>query len=69
MSIQSDPSNSTILPAKTACGGTLRSTEGYQSAMYGCERIYFCTRACLRLVEQHPDDFMAGKIEHPLEAS
>jgi YHS domain-containing protein len=36
--------------------------------MYDSERFYFCTQACLRVFELHPDDFMAGKIEHPLEA-
>lgn len=65
--MQSDPSS---LPAsaKTACGGTLKNTDGFPSAIYGGERIYFCTQACLRVFEQHPDDFMAGKIEHPFEA-
>jgi YHS domain-containing protein len=54
--------------AKTACGGTIKNTNGYPSAFYGGERIYFCTQACLRVFEQHPDDFMAGKTQHPLEA-
>ena len=51
--------------AKTACGGTLTDTEGYPSAIYRGERIYFCTRACLRAFEQEPDRFMNGKIAHP----
>ena len=68
MTLQSDPSNNTAQPAKTACGGILKKTEGFPSAMYGSERIYFCTRACLHVFEQYPEDFMAGKIEHPLEA-
>ena len=50
---------------RTACGGTLPDTLGYPSVVYRGERIYFCTEACLRLFEQHPDAFMAGKIEHP----
>ena len=65
--MQSNPSNSTNLPAKTACGGTLKNIDGYPSAIYAGEQIYFCTQACLRVFEQHPDDFMADKIEHPLE--
>jgi YHS domain-containing protein len=68
MPMQSDRSDNTAQPAKTACSGTLKSTDGFQSAMYGGERIYFCTQACLRVFEQNPDDFMAGKLEHPLEA-
>ena len=68
MPIQFDPSNNAAQPAKTACGGTLKKTESFPNAMYGSERIHFCTQACLRVFEQHPDDFMAGKIEHPLEA-
>ncbi len=39
----------------------------YPSADYRGERIYFCTRACLRVFEQDPDPFMAGEVEHPLE--
>ena len=35
--------------------------------MYRGERIYFCTRACLRAFERDPDPFMAGEIEHPEE--
>jgi YHS domain-containing protein len=66
--MQSNPSNSTAQPGKTACSGTLKRTEGFPSAMYGGERIYFCTQACLRVFEQNPGDFMAGKLEHPLEA-
>ena len=50
----------------TACGGALPNTQGYPSVVYRGERIYFCTAACLRVFEQHPDAFMAGKIEHPL---
>ena len=66
--MQSNSSHSTAQPAKTACGGTLKNTDGYPRAIYGGEQIYFCTVACLRVFEQHPDDFIAGKIEHPLDA-
>jgi len=52
---------------KTACGGVIKDPENYPSAMYHGERIYFCTRACLRVFEQNPDPFMAGEVEHPLE--
>ncbi|MGE5642162.1 MAG: YHS domain-containing protein [Byssovorax cruenta] len=45
--------------------GVLPNTTGYPSAVYRGERIYFCTEACLRAFEQHPDAFIAGKIEHP----
>jgi len=52
---------------KTACGGVLKDPANYPSAIYRNERIYFCTRACLRVFEQDPDPFMAGDVEHPLE--
>jgi YHS domain-containing protein len=63
----SDVSDSTIEPAKTACGGKLRRTEGFPSTTYRGEQIYFCSQAWFRVLEQLPDDFMAGNIEHPLE--
>lgn len=53
--------------AKTACGGKLKDPKDFPSAMYRGERIYFCTRACLRVFEQDPDPFMAGEVEHPLD--
>jgi YHS domain-containing protein len=40
-------------------------TEGFPSALYGGELIYFCHQACLRVFEQFPDQFMAGEIKHP----
>ena len=51
--------------AKTACGGTLKDTKGYPSAMYRGECIYFCTLACFHAYEQEPDRFMNGEIAHP----
>jgi len=51
---------------KTACGGKLKDTKEFPNAIYRGERIYFCTRACLRAFEREPDPFMAGEIEHPL---
>jgi YHS domain-containing protein len=35
--------------------------------MYEGERLYFCTRACLRVFEENPEPFIAGEIEHPLD--
>jgi YHS domain-containing protein len=55
------------LGARTACGGKLKDTTGYPSAIYQGEQIYFCTQACLRAFEKDPDRFMAGEIEHPLD--
>jgi len=52
---------------KTACGGKLEDPANYPSALYRGERVYFCTRACLRVFEQDPDPFMAGEVEHPIE--
>jgi YHS domain-containing protein len=51
----------------TACGGEVTNAEGYLSAEHRGRRYYFCLRACLRAFEAAPDDFMAGKIPHPLE--
>lgn len=52
---------------KSACGGKLKAPENYPSVIYRSERIYFCTRACLRVFEQDPDPFMSGEVEHPTE--
>ena len=49
--------------AETACGGKLKDTRDFPSALYGEERIYFCSQACLQAFEQDPDAFMAG--QHP----
>ncbi len=58
----------TSLPEyKTACGGVLKDPTNYPSAIYRGERVYFCTRACLRVFEQDPGPFMAGDVEHPIE--
>lgn len=53
--------------AKTACGGKLKDTSGYPSALYAGEVVYFCTRACLRVFEQDAEAFMSGEVEHPAE--
>ena len=55
--------------AKTACGGKLKDTTGYPTAMYRGEQVYFCKLACLRAFEQDPDPFMAGEVEHPIRES
>jgi YHS domain-containing protein len=49
------------------CGGKLTNPEKYPSAIYRGKRVYFCTRACLRVFESDPDRFMAGEIEHPTD--
>ena len=59
---------STPEPAKTTCGGAINSKDAWPSATYKGKKVYFCSQACLRVFEQRTDDFMAGKIEHPLEA-
>ncbi len=63
-------SQATSLPEpefKTVCGGKIKDPSKYPSAEYRGERIYFCTRACLRVFEQDPDPFMAGEVKHPTE--
>ncbi len=62
---QSNPEPEPIY--KTVCGGALKDPSKYPSAIYHGERVYFCTRACLRVFEQDPDPFMAGEVEHPLD--
>ena len=52
---------------KTQCGGILTEPEKYPIADYQGQRVYFCTRACLRVFLENPDGFMAGKVEHPLD--
>lgn len=58
--------NQTGQVARTACGGKLKDTANFPSAIYRGERIYFCRRACQRVFEQAPDPFMAGEVQHPL---
>ena len=53
--------------AKTVCGGKIKYSAGFPSTVYKGERVYFCTRACLRVFEENPDPFMAGEVEHPLD--
>jgi YHS domain-containing protein len=58
---------STEFQAVTACDCKIKDPTQYPSALYHDERVYFCTRACLRAFETDPDRFMAGEIEHPLD--
>ncbi len=51
----------------TTCGGKIKDPDRYPSAIYRSQRVYFCTRACLRVFESDPDRFIAGKIEHPTD--
>ena len=53
--------------AKTVCGGKIKNTADFPSAIYEGEQIYFCTRACLRVFEENPEPFIAGEIDHPLD--
>jgi YHS domain-containing protein len=53
--------------AKTVCGGKIKNTADFPSAMYEGEQVYFCTRACLRVFQENPEPFMAGEIAHPLD--
>lgn len=64
--MQPDQLNNTSESGGTACGGILSNTAGFPTATYRGEQIFFCSHACLRLFQQSPDDFMEGKIEHPL---
>lgn len=64
--MQSVSLNNASEQGKTACGGKLNNTDGFPSAIHRSEEIYFCSHACLRVFQQSPDDFMEGKIEHPL---
>jgi YHS domain-containing protein len=52
---------------RTVCGGKISDPDLYPSALYRGQRVYFCTRACLRTFESDPDRFIAGEIEHPTE--
>jgi YHS domain-containing protein len=52
---------------RTVCGGKITAPDRYPSALYRGQRVYFCTRACLRAFESDPDRFIAGEIEHPTE--
>jgi YHS domain-containing protein len=49
----------------TTCGGKISDPDQYPSAEFHGERVYFCTRACLRAYLGDPERFMAGEIEHP----
>lgn len=62
------PTSSSSEPRlKTACGGKIKDPEQFPSAVFMNERVYFCTRGCLRAFEAEPERFMAGEIEHPVD--
>lgn len=65
--MNADPSQQTSEPAKTACGGILKSTDGWPRAIYQGKLVYFCSESCLQVFQQHPNDFISGKIDHPIE--
>lgn len=52
---------------KTVCGGGIQDISKFPDAEYKGEKVYFCTRACLKAFLSSPDAFMAGEVEHPLE--
>lgn len=49
----------------TICGGRLAPDAVAIEAEYNGRIYYFCTRGCLRAFWGNPEDFLAGKIEHP----
>ena len=61
------PAPSNEAETRTVCGGNISDPDRYPSALYRGQRVYFCTRACLRAFESVPDRFMAGEIKHPTE--
>jgi YHS domain-containing protein len=61
------PKQPATVLAETACGGRLKDPSGYPQAVYKGNTIYFCNKACLQAFLGNPHDFMAGKIEHPLD--
>jgi len=65
--MNTDLSQPTSEPAKTTCGGTLKNTDGWPRAIYQGKLVYFCSESCLQVFQQDPDDFMSGKIDHPIE--
>lgn len=52
---------------KTVCGSAIQDASKFPDAEYRGEKIYFCTKACLKAFLANPDAFMAGEVEHPLD--
>ena len=52
--------------AVTACGGILKDPSKYSYREYQGMRIYFCNDACLQEFDENPDQFMSGKVLHPV---
>jgi len=65
--MNTDPSQETSEPVKSACGGTLKSIDGWPRAIYHGKLVYFCSESCFQVFQRHPDDFLSGKIDHPIE--
>jgi YHS domain-containing protein len=59
--------NKTRSVVKTVCGGILTEPEKYPSMIFKDDRLYFCTRACMRVFQENPQAFLDGEVEHPLE--
>ena len=51
----------------TVCGGLLQPDAPAIEAEYNGLTYTFCTRGCLRAFWSNPEDFLAGKIEHPID--
>jgi len=62
-----EPKDPNPIRYPTACGGHFREPRDRPSADFHGRRIYFCTKACLRVFESAPEAFMAGEIPHPIE--
>ncbi|HKZ84391.1 MAG TPA: YHS domain-containing protein [Anaerolineae bacterium] len=54
-------------PRQTVCGGLLEPDAPAIEAEYNGQTYTFCTRGCLRAFWSNPEDFLAGKIEHPID--
>ena len=66
--IMQEQGNSSSQPEiKTVCGGTIQDVSKFPDAEYRGEKVYFCTKACLKAFLASPDAFMAGEVEHPLD--
>jgi len=55
--------------ALTACGGILKDPTKYPSRIYQDKRIFFCSEECLLEFDENPEQFMSGKVLHPVARS
>jgi len=51
----------------TVCGGHLAPDAPAIEAEHNGRTYIFCTHGCLRAFWSNPEDFLAGKIEHPTD--